>query len=60
MGAGSVLVVERPSFFLLFPARGALAGLDNLLAVLADDDNGGGGVEVPFVRGLEVWGAGEA
>lgn len=59
MGAGSVLEVEGPSFFLVFPAMGTLAGLDNLLADLADDnDDGGGGVEeVPFVRGLEVWGA---
>lgn len=61
MGAGSVLEVE-PSFFLVFPAMGTFAGLDNLLADLADDnDVGGGGVEeVPFVRGLEVWGADEA
>lgn len=55
MGTGSVLVVEVPSLFLVFPAMGSFAGLDNLLVDLADDDDGGGGVEeVPFVRGLEV------
>lgn len=62
MGAGSVLEVEGPSIFLVFPAMGPFAGLDNLFVDLADDDDdGGGGVEeVPFVRGLEVCGAEEA
>lgn len=57
-----MLEVEGPSFLLVFPAIGPFAGLDNLLVDLADDnDDGGGGVEeLPFVRGLEVWGAEEA
>lgn len=51
MGAGSVLVVEGPSLFLVFRARGTFAGLDDLLVDLADDDDGGGGGvdEVPLV-----------
>lgn len=59
MGAGSVLVVEGPSLFLVFPAMGTFAGSDNLLRDLADDV-GGGVEEVPLVRGLEIWGAEEA
>ena len=58
MGAESVvLVVEGPSLFLAVPAMGTFAGLDSLVD-LADDDDGGGVEEVPFVRGLEVGGAG--
>lgn len=57
MGAGSVVVVEGPSLFLVVPATGTFAELDNLLVDLADDDDGGGVDEVPFVRGLEIWGA---
>lgn len=54
MGAGSVVVVEGPSlFFLVVPATGTFAGLDDVLVDLADDDGGGGIEEVPFVRGLE-------
>lgn len=62
MGAGSVLVVEGPSLFLVFPEMGTFAGLDDLLIDLADDndDRGGGVEEAPFVRGLEIWGAEEA
>lgn len=59
MGAGSVVVVEGPSLLLAVPAAGTFTGLDNLLD-LADDDDEGGGVEVPFVRGLEVWETDEA
>lgn len=40
----------------MVPATGGFAGLDDLVD-LADDDDGGGVEEVPFVRGLEVFGA---
>lgn len=51
MGAGSVLVVEGSSLFLVFPARGTFAGLDLLVDLAGDDDDGGGGGvdEVPLV-----------
>lgn len=51
-----MLVVDWPSLFLVVPATGSFAGLDDLVD-LADDDDGGGVEEVPFVRGLEVLGA---